>query len=138
MLCLDRIQIGDVGISALASACAGRALAQLTELRLGYNQFGDAGVSALANACASGALAKLEVLNLMNNRIGDAGVTVLANGAPAQCSELYLQNNNVELHVSRGATRTLTRPTPNLPPKVQTKRVLGTDHPKKAKIKIGM
>ena len=58
------------------------------DLRLNYNQIGDAGVTALANACAGGALASLEKLYLSNTQIGDAGMqafsTALAGGAMAQ------------------------------------------------------
>ena len=54
-------QIGDAGVTSLASACAKGALPLLKELFLSRNQIGDAGVSALAGACASGALAQLQV-----------------------------------------------------------------------------
>ena len=54
-------QIGDTGMSALASACANGPLPALRKLLLSDNQIGDAGMSALASACANGALDKLEV-----------------------------------------------------------------------------
>jgi len=78
-LVLHENQIGDAGVTALAEACAGGAMAQLQELHLEINQIGDAGVTALANACAGGAMAQLKNLYLHQNQLGDAGVTALAN-----------------------------------------------------------
>ena len=49
--------IGDVGITALATAVGSGALAQCTYINLGGNKIGDAGLSALAGALSSGALA---------------------------------------------------------------------------------
>ena len=64
-LLLGDNQIGDAGVTALATACAGGALPQCTFLNLRGNQIGDAGVSALASACASGALPQLKDLWLL-------------------------------------------------------------------------
>jgi flagellar hook-length control protein FliK len=61
-LLLSRNEIGDIGISALASACASGALASLKELWLQSNQIGDVGMQALAGAVSSGALASLKEL----------------------------------------------------------------------------
>ena len=94
LLQLDSNQIGDAGCSALASACASGALANLTKLELDCNQIGDGGSTALAEACGSGALANLKTLRLFSNQIGDAGVTALseacASGALAHLCQLYL------------------------------------------------
>ena len=65
LTCLDLSmnQIGDPGLASLADACARGALAQLTELWLGWpNQIGDAGVTSLSDALANRALAQLEIL----------------------------------------------------------------------------
>jgi hypothetical protein len=64
--------------AAFSYAHAKGALAQLEKLDLNRSQIGDAGVTALAKACAKGALACLTLLNLRNNKIGDAGVEALA------------------------------------------------------------
>ena len=94
---LSENQIGDVGLTALADACAKGALANLEELHLPVNRFGDAGLTALADACAKGALAQVTDLRLLNNNIGDAGLAALAdacaNGALAQLQSLYIGNN---------------------------------------------
>ena len=58
---LSNTQIGDAGVTALAQACAGGALAQVTTLSLARNQIGDAGLSALSDSCATGAMAQLTV-----------------------------------------------------------------------------
>ena len=92
-------QIGDDGLSALASACANGALAQVTKLQLGWNHIGDAGLTALASACANGALAQLQMLSLGGNNIGDTGLSTLAtacaNGAMAQLETLNLYGNKI-------------------------------------------
>ena len=63
-------QIGDAGVTALALACAGGAMAQLETLDLSRNQIGDAGVTALASACAGGAMASLQTLVMDNGPLG--------------------------------------------------------------------
>ena len=45
---LESQEIGNVGMSALAGACAGGALDNLTHLNLGLNQIGDQGIDVLA------------------------------------------------------------------------------------------
>ena len=91
-LALNSNQIGDAGITALATAVGNGALAQCTFINLSMNQIGDAGLSALAGALSSRALASLEVLNLRGNQIGDAGLSALAaavgEGALASLKEL--------------------------------------------------
>jgi len=47
------------------------------ELYLSGNQIGDAGVTALANACAGGAMANLTALHLHGNKITDDGFATL-------------------------------------------------------------
>ena len=82
---LHRNNIGDRGMSALASACANGALPQLEKLWLGRNSIGDAGLSALADVVSRGALAQLTTLGLAQNQVGDTGLSSLAaavgNGA---------------------------------------------------------
>lgn len=51
-------------MQALASAVSTGALAQCTHLNLFPNQIGDAGMSALASPCANGALASLRELSV--------------------------------------------------------------------------
>ena len=60
-LALNSNQIGDAGITALATAVGNGALPALEQLELTSNQIGDVGLSALASACASGALDHLTV-----------------------------------------------------------------------------
>ena len=64
-------QFGDPGVTALAQACAGGALAQCQRLVLAENKIGDPGLASLADACARGALAQLEDLYLGGNTISD-------------------------------------------------------------------
>ena len=71
--------IGNVGVSALVSACANGALPYLKELALSFNQIGDPGITSLSEALAVGAMAQLEALWLTNNRIGDAGLVALSD-----------------------------------------------------------
>ena len=106
VLRLNRNQVGDVGMQALASAVASGAMA-LEWLDLNSNQIGDAGLAALARAITpvsaggSGALASAkvcayrpralswysrtvhldpwQVVMLDSNRIGDAGISKLAS-----------------------------------------------------------
>ena len=54
-------QIGDAGVTVLANACAGGALASCTMLVLAMNQIGDAGTEAFSGALAKGAMAHLTV-----------------------------------------------------------------------------
>ena len=74
-------------------------MAQVTDLTLAGNQIGNAGLTSLASACASGALrlAQCTVLELAHNKIGDAGITALASalgsGALDHLKNLYLGNN---------------------------------------------
>ena len=101
MLDLRRNQIDNVGVAALASACASGALARLTHLFLNGNRIGDNGVKALASACASGALESLKQLSLGYNHIGDDGVAALssacASGALASLENLWVDNPSAEL-----------------------------------------
>ena len=66
-------------------------------LYLHQNKIGDAGVTALANACAGGALAQCTSLNLAVNKIGDKGLeafaVTLASGALVRCSSIILAGN---------------------------------------------
>ena len=64
---LDGNKISDVGLSALADACAKGALASLQTLMLNHNSIGDAGLTAFADAVRSGALASLQTLYVDNN-----------------------------------------------------------------------
>ena len=73
---LDRNQIGDRGLAALAR-CLSRRCVQLQVFNCEGNQVGDAGASALAAALQRGG-ATLEVLSLSNNAIGDAGAAALS------------------------------------------------------------
>ena len=61
VLALNRNQIGDAGLSALAEAVGKGALPALRMLALNGNKIGDVGLTALADACASGALDHLMV-----------------------------------------------------------------------------
>lgn len=71
-------------------------MASLETLWLGNNQIGDVGISALASACANGALASLQYLDLEENAIGDVGMSALENavstGAMASLKELYVND----------------------------------------------
>ena len=60
-LWLNENQIGDAGLSALASACASGALPKLTELYLQWNKIRDTGMAAFADALSKGALDHLTV-----------------------------------------------------------------------------
>ena len=82
-LALNSNQIGDAGITALATAVGNGALPALEQLELTSNQIGDVGLSALASACASGALPQLEKLYLYGNRIGDDGISATVEGTEA-------------------------------------------------------
>ena len=59
------------------------------KLYLAGNQIGNAGVSALASACADGALASLQMLIISRNNIGDAGATALANAVESNQALTY-------------------------------------------------
>ena len=61
VLKLQNNKIGDVGVAALANACATGALAQCQMLFLHRNQIGDKGLVSLSGALATGAMAQLEV-----------------------------------------------------------------------------
>ena len=78
VLNLTRNQMGDIGVTALASALGKGALPSLRGLNLGYNKIGDDGVIALATALANGTLPNLEVLVLSHNKIGDSGLSSFA------------------------------------------------------------
>ena len=86
-------------ITTFATACVSGALAQLKELRLGFNSIGDVGMAAFADAVWSGAFPALKELWLMSNSIGDAGISTLADsvsrGALAQLEALNLYNNSI-------------------------------------------
>ena len=60
-LALNSNQIGDAGITALATAVGNGALDKLEYLRLDQNQIGDAGLQAFADAMGKGALDHLTV-----------------------------------------------------------------------------
>jgi hypothetical protein len=87
-LWLSDNQIGDGGVSALASACAMGALPALISLQLAGNKIGNEGMIKFSEACASGALPSLWRLDLENNTIGDVGLSAFASacatGAMAQ------------------------------------------------------
>ena len=91
---LDSNQIGDVGLSALAEACAKGALPKLEELWLHENEIGDVGMQALAGAVSKGAMDKVTIIELSSNRIGDDGMKAFADavekGELASLKELYL------------------------------------------------
>ena len=60
------------------------------DLRLSANQIGDAGVTALANACAGGAMAQLKGLYLNSNQIGEAGKDTMKNAmSKSDCQVLF-------------------------------------------------
>ena len=90
-------QMGDEGVSALASACASGALPLLEVLLFTGDRIGNDGVKALASACASGALKNLKHLWLGGNIIGDDGVQALASacasGALPSLQKLYISEN---------------------------------------------
>ena len=69
------------------------------KLSLYKNLIGDDGVTALAKACAGGALASVTVLSLAENKIGDEGMIkfseALAGGAMAHLRDLYLSGNSI-------------------------------------------
>ncbi len=75
---LDNNNIGDIGLSALATAVGNGALPLLNSLYLGDNQIGDSGLASFATALGSGALPSLTQLVLIENQIGDAGLTAFA------------------------------------------------------------
>jgi hypothetical protein len=97
--------IGDTGLTALASACVSGALAQCHALDLESNQIGDVGLKSLADAFGKGALPQCTSFSLCENQIGDAGITALAekikpiseggSGALAQCHALDLERNQI-------------------------------------------
>ena len=66
-LSLNNNLIGDAGVTALANACAGGAMAQLKELWLYKNKIGDAGMIKLSEACAGGTLPKCTTIILEGN-----------------------------------------------------------------------
>ena len=59
-------------------------------LRLGNNQISDTGVTALAQACAGGAMAQLKGLYLTSNQIGEAGKDTMKNAmSKSDCQVLF-------------------------------------------------
>ena len=96
---LQSNEIGNDGISVIASACNAFILHELKELVLYGNRIGDAGVGALATSCGhSDALPYLEVLNLNSNLISDLGMMAITqacveHGALARLRGLGLYNN---------------------------------------------
>lgn len=98
-LIMSNNPIGDKGISALAEASRGAALASLRHANLNGCDCGDAGAASLADAMADGALPELRHLFLHDNQIGDGGLTALsaaaAAGALASIRELALDNNRI-------------------------------------------
>ena len=81
--------------AALEYCHARGALANLTKLNLGSNQIGDVGFTAFAEACAKGALARLETLHLqVDHHIGDVGLTAFAKacakGALPRCNDICM------------------------------------------------
>ena len=84
-LVLDRNQIGDAGVTALAEA-AGRAS---RNLNLENNQIGDAGVMALAEAAKKGTLPQLRDLRLPRQQHHLPASPGRPQGRPAQlCGSL--------------------------------------------------
>ena len=88
--------IGNLGCTALASACCG--LPRLETLGLAGNRIGDDGIAALGAAAADhGWLAALKVFRIWGNEIGDLGLcafaTACAKGSSLPNLEvLWLQN----------------------------------------------
>ena len=76
MLHLYGNRVGDVGVTALASACATGALASVSTLNLFGNQIGDDGMKSFSSALSMGAMA-LTVLHLGGNNITDDGLATL-------------------------------------------------------------
>ena len=62
--------IGDIGITALATAVASGALASLQAIDLSINAIGDPGITALADALGKGALASLKELIVDDGPLG--------------------------------------------------------------------
>ena len=73
--------------------CASGALPKLESLNLAVSSIGDVGITALATAVGSGALASCQKLDLSYNQISDAGLTALAGAlsrkALASLKDLY-------------------------------------------------
>ena len=59
-------------------------------LALDKNQIGDAGVTALANACASGSLASITDINLMSNKATAVGKQAMQDVAKARGFRVYV------------------------------------------------
>ena len=98
--------IGDAGVTALASALGQGALPLLSSLNLFCNQIGDSGLSNFVTAVgsnANGTLPLLAELILAHNQIGDVGASTFANatdpkegeGALPSLEKLYLHYNQI-------------------------------------------
>lgn len=92
-------QIGDAGVTALAQAAAGGALAQLTDLYLMDNKISDDGFATLFPLLnKDGRLSGLTGFGI-GSRVTDKGMKefakLLAREALAQVEKLYLSNNQI-------------------------------------------
>ena len=72
-------------------------MASCQELYLDNNQIGDVGLTALASVLGSGALDKLEILQLSDNQIGNQGMVelseALGKGALDKIENIFLFGN---------------------------------------------
>lgn len=72
-------QIGPDGMKALADALIHKAIPRLKNFRVEKNQIGDAGLQMLADAAIQGGLPKLEYLCVQENQTGKTGMQAIAN-----------------------------------------------------------
>ena len=77
--------LGSAGMQTVCSAVAIGALSELNELYLAVNQLGDAGLTALASVCASRAMGKLTVSASLPLLIPDRILTSCARPLPCSC-----------------------------------------------------
>ena len=64
--------------------------AHVQTLNLAYNQIGNDGVSALASACASGSLASITAINLSSNKATEVGKEAMRDVAKARGFDVYV------------------------------------------------